>query len=113
MGASAIASVLGSLWTKPDDEATLVNFYKQVRPWGFWEPVYQKVIIDNPEFRKNTQAARDLSNVFVGVVWQTSLRLIPLFLVVYEFTSLWVAIGLSIVTTWFLKINWYDKLEEN
>ncbi len=112
MGASAIASVLGSLWTKPDDEATLVNFYKQVRPWGFWKPIYQKVIIDNPEFRKNNQAVRDLSNVFVGVVWQTSLRLIPLFLVVYEYTSLWVAIGLSIITTWILKINWYDRLED-
>jgi len=112
LAASAIMSVVASLLTKPDDEATLIRFYKQVRPWGFWQPVYEKVIIDNPQFKKNTQAARDLTNVAIGVVWQTSLRLIPVFLIVFELTSMWVAVALVIITTFLLKRNWYDKLEE-
>ena len=78
---------------------------------GFWQPVYEKIIITDPAFRKNTQAARDLSNVFVGIVWQTSLRLIPVFLIVFRLTSMWVAIALAIITTVILKFNWYDKLE--
>jgi len=112
MGVSAVVSVLASLWTKPDDDETLIKFYRQVRPWGFWQPVYEKIIVTHPEFKKNTQAGRDLSNVFIGVIWQTSLRLIPVFLIVFRFTSMWVAVGLAVVTTFLLKINWYDKLED-
>ncbi len=111
LAASTIMSVVASLLTKPDDEATLIRFYMQVRPWGFWQPIYEKVITDNPQFKKNTQAARDLTNVAIGVVWQTSLRLIPVFLIVFELTSMWVAVALVIITTFLLKRNWYDKLE--
>ena len=113
MGVSATVSILASLWTKPDDEETLVRFYKQVRPWGFWDPVYRKVVLDDPGFMKNTQAARDLFNVLIGVIWKLSLRLIPLFLIFYEFISMAVAIALAILTTGLLKVNWYDKLEDH
>ncbi len=99
MLASAIASVLACLWTEPDDEEILVTFYSQIRPWGFWQPIYEKVVARDPSFRKNTQAGRDLSNVFVGIIWQTSLRLIPVFLIVFRTTAMWVAIGLAAVTT--------------
>jgi hypothetical protein len=109
---SSIASVLACLWTEPDDEETLISFYRQVRPWGFWQPVYEKVVAEDPSFKKNTEAGRDLGNVFVGIVWQTSLRLIPVFLVVFRFTSMWIAIALAAVTTVILKVNWYDKLEK-
>jgi Na+/proline symporter len=112
LAVSAIISVVTSLLTKPDDEATLIRFYKQVRPWGFWHPIYVKAIIDDPQLKKNTQAARDLSNVAIGVVWQTSLRLIPVFLIVFQLTSMWVAVALVIITTFLLKRNWYDKLED-
>ncbi len=109
---SALTSVAVSLLTKPDDEATLMRFYRQVRPWGFWQPIYQKVLRDDPGFKKNTGAVRDLGNVAVGIVWQTSLLLIPVFLIVFRWTSMGVAFALAIITTFLLKRNWYDKLEE-
>jgi Na+/proline symporter len=112
MAVSAIVSVLACLWTEPDDEETLISFYKQVRPWGFWQPVYEKVVAVDPSFKKNTQAVRDLSNVFVGTVWQTSLRLIPVFLIVFRLTAMWVAVGLAAVSTVILKVSWYDRLED-
>jgi SSS family solute:Na+ symporter len=108
---SAAISVAASLLTAPDDDATLIAFYKQVRPWGYWQPIYEKILRSDPQFRKNTHAARDLSNVAIGIVWQTSLRLIPVFLIVFQITSMWVAVGLVIVTSFLLKRNWYDKLE--
>ncbi len=110
---SAVASVSASLLTAPDDEATLKRFYASVRPWGFWQPVLEKVIKDNPAFVKNTNAARDLTNVAIGMVWQTSLRLIPVFLIVFRLTSMWIAVVLVIVTSILLKKNWYDKLEDS
>jgi solute:Na+ symporter, SSS family len=110
---SAIASVVCSLLTEPDDEETLKSFYRKVRPWGWWQPINEKVTAEFPEFKKNTNAGRDMSNVFIGVVWQTSMRLIPVFLVVFKLTSMWVAVGLAVVTTFLLKKNWYDKLEND
>ena len=110
---SLISSIAASLLTKPDNEETLISFYKKVRPWGFWKPVYEKVKETDPNFRKNTQAGRDLTNVGIGIVWQTSLRLIPVFLIVFRFTSMYIAIGLAIITTIILKKNWYDKLEND
>ena len=110
---STIASIIASLLTKPDNEETLKKFYKQVRPWGFWDPIYNKVILDDPSFKKNTGCARDLSNVAIGVVWQTALRLIPIFLLVFCYKSFWSAILIAILTTYILKKNWYDKLEDD
>ena len=112
LAVSVLASVGVSLLTKPDDEATLIKFYKQVRPWGFWQPIHDKVVRDDPQFRKNAGAARDLGNVAVGIVWQTSLVLIPVFIIVFQWTSMWIALGVAIVTTYILKRNWYDKLEQ-
>jgi solute:Na+ symporter, SSS family len=109
---SSLMSVAVSLLTKPDDEATLMRFYRQVRPWGFWEPIYRQVLRDDPQFRKNSGAVRDLGNVAVGIVWQTSLLLIPVFLIVFRWTSMGVAFALAIMTTYLLKKNWYDRLEE-
>ena len=94
-----------------DDDKTLIRFYTQVRPWGVWQPIYEKAVVDNPGLKKNTQAARDMFNVGVGIIWQTSLRLVPVFLIVFELTSMWIAAGLVIVTSFILKKNWYDKLE--
>lgn len=113
LAASAITSVVVSLLTKPDDDATLMKFYRQVRPWGFWQPVCEKLLRDDPQFRKNTHAARDLSNVAIGIVWQTSLVLIPVFLIVFRWTSMWVAVVVAVVTTFLLKRNWYDTLDQD
>jgi len=99
--------------TKPDDEEILKKFYRQVRPWGFWQPIYEKVVAENPEFKKNTYFLRDMANVFIGIVWQTSLRLIPVFLIIFKFKSTGIAIVLAILTTYILKKNWYDKLEDD
>ena len=110
---SGAASVIASLLTKPDDEEVLKKFYRQVRPWGFWQPIYEKVVAENPEFKKNTNFLRDMFNVLIGTVWQTALRLIPVFIIVYKFKSTGVAIVLVIIMTYNLKKNWYDKLEDD
>ena len=99
--------------TKPDDEEVLKKFYKNVRPWGFWEPIHQKVLQDDPAFEKNTNFNRDMINVAVGIVWQVTLCVIPIYIVVRKFNQLTVAVAVLAATSLFLKINWYNKLEEN
>ncbi|MCJ7730429.1 MAG: hypothetical protein MUO27_11210, partial [Sedimentisphaerales bacterium] len=106
-------SIVVSLLTKPEDEEVLKKFYRQVRPWGFWKPIHEKVVRENPDFRKNTNFARDMFNSAVGIVWQTTLVLIPTYLVIKSYRNMWISVAVLVATSIFLKFNWYNKLEEN
>ena len=108
---STVASVGATLLTEPDDEETLKNFYRSVRPWGFWKPIHEKVVAEHPDFVGNKNFRRDVFNVGVGITWQFSLVLFPIYLLVFNFSAMAVAIAVVVVTTVILKKNWYDKLE--
>ena len=107
---SLLGSVVGSLLTKPTNDQTLKSFYTTVRPWGFWKPVYKMVIKDDPEFKKNTAFKRDMVNVLVGIIWQTSMVVIPIYFIIRDFKPGFVAVAVLIVTSVFLKKNWYPHL---
>jgi Na+/proline symporter len=108
---SGIAGIGGSLMTAPDDEKTLGEFYKNVRPWGFWKPILNKIQSSDANVRKNDNFYRDMFNIFIGMVWQINMVLVPIYLLVYEYTAFTVSLILVICTTLILKKNWYDKLD--
>jgi Na+/proline symporter len=110
---STIATIVVTLLTKPEDDETLKKFYTNVRPWGFWKPVYEKVIRENPNFKRNTAFKRDMTNIAVGIIWQTSLVAMPIYLILRAKKPLLISILIIIITSIFLKINWYDKLEKD
>ena len=108
---SGIAGISGSLMTAPDDDKTLEEFYKNVRPWGFWKPILNKIQSSDANVRKNDKFYRDMFNIFIGMVWQINMVLVPIYLLVYEYTAFSVSLILTIGTTLILKKNWYDKLD--
>lgn len=108
---SAIACVAASFLTEPESPETLKSFYRTVRPWGLWGPVYRRVIADDPEFRRNEDFGRDMFNVAVGIVAQTCLVAAPIFFVVRENASLAITIAVFGVSALVLKRTWYDRLE--
>ncbi|MCD4769060.1 MAG: Na+:solute symporter, partial [Bacteroidales bacterium] len=110
---STAGSLLGCLLTRPDDMNVLKSFYMNVRPWGFWEPVNREVLKDNPDFQKNRAFKRDLVNSLVGIIWQMMLIVAPVYLVIRNFKGLIISVILIVVTSIFLKFNWYNKLEED
>lgn len=108
---SAAGCVLGTLGTKPEAEAVLDGFYRNVRPWGFWGPVRARALREDPAFKPNGDFGHDCVNVGVGILWQLSMVALPIYLVLRRWD--WVA-GISalfLVTSTILKFNWYDKLE--
>lgn len=108
---SLLGCILGSLLTEPDDEEKLKAFYKSVNPWGFWGPIKELVVAEDPSFIPNRDLKRDLVNVLVGIVWQMSLVLLPIYLVIHNFDGLWITAVVVLVTMIFLKKNWYDNLK--
>lgn len=104
--------ILGSLLTPPDDEAVLMKFYKNVRPWGFWKPIHNKVVALDPSFEGNKDFARDAFNVVVGIVWQMCLIVAPIFFIIRENTSLLITLSVFAVCTLILKFTWYNNLKK-
>ncbi len=62
---ASIGSFLGCLFTEPVDESTLIEFYKNVRPWGWWNPIYEKAKKKYPGIAKNMDLPRDAFNILV------------------------------------------------
>lgn len=107
-----IGSLAGTYLTEPDEEEVLKSFYKKVRPWGFWGPIKEKVIAENPDFKENKAFSRDMFNVVIGTIWQLSLVVMPIYLVIREMVPLAIGFGVFAVTSFVLKKNWWDKLED-
>jgi SSS family solute:Na+ symporter len=107
---SLVGSVAGTLLTEPEDDEVLLAFYKSVNPWGFWGPIREKATQSDPSFRPNRDAARDLSNVAVGIVWQMCLITLPIYAVLEQFVWVAVIAALLAATSVYLKFRWYDHL---
>jgi hypothetical protein len=110
---SIVGCFVATFLTKPESDEVLMKFYHNVRPWGFWKPIYEKVVKIDPEFVKNKNFKRDMSNILVGIVWQITLMATPVFLVLREYNSLMICIGVLIITSLILKFNWWNNLEDS
>ena len=73
LGCPSIGCLAGTLLTKPEDDEVLKKFYRTVNPWGFWGPIREKVVAEDPDFKPNDDFVHDMINVAVGIVWQLSL----------------------------------------
>jgi Na+/proline symporter len=109
---SIIGCILGTLLTKAEDNETLKKFYTSVRPWGFWKPIHDLVIQEDPSFEKNKDFKRDMFNVVIGICWQSALVAFPVFLVIREWKAFFIAIAIVAVTSLILKFNWWNKLKD-
>ena len=110
---STIGCITASLTTKPDDTEVLKNFYSRVRPWGFWKPIHDQVIAENPNFQKNNEFKRDMFNVIIGIIWQTSLITLPIYIIIKAELSGFTTFVILLITSLILKKNWLDKLKDD
>ncbi|GAB2785340.1 Na+:solute symporter [Rhabdobacter roseus] len=108
---SLAGSIGGTYLAPPTEESYLKRFYQQVRPWGFWKPIQEKVAAENPGFVPNRDFKRDMFNVAVGIAWQLGLTTFPMYLVLKEWTYLGASLLVILGTSLILKKTWYDRLE--
>ena len=110
--ASSLAGCLAGTWlTKPEDDEILKDFYRRVRPWGFWGPVLNKVRAEDPSFERNKDFWRDMFNIVVGIIWQVSLVALPMYVVIQKFRNAAVTAVIIAITSIVLKFTWYDHLK--
>jgi len=107
---SLVGCLAGTYLTPAEDMEVLKQFYKKTNPWGFWAPVRQQVLRDDPGFQPNRSLGRDTFNILVGIVWQMTLVVMPMYLLIRQSTQLAIAFLLFLLTSWLLKKYWWDKL---
>lgn len=112
LGVSLAGCIAGTLATPPDDAAVLENFYRKVRPWGLWGPIHAAVERDHPGLERNRGFLRDMTNVVIGVAWQSAQIALGIYLVIKDWRAVGVCAAIVLAGTAFLKVNWYDKLED-
>lgn len=110
---SLAGALAGTLLSKPTDEVTLKSFYSSVNPWGFWKPIKEKVLAENPEFKPNKNFKADMFNVFIGTTAQTALMALPIYIVLQKQVPIIITVLITVVCAVILKKSWWNKLPEN
>ena len=87
-----------------------MSFYRGVRPWGFWGPIYEKCRAEEPDVPEE-------SGFLAGLVqYRCRIGLANRFgdgadlLVLQHWTEMWISVAVIAVTSTILKFTWYDYL---
>jgi hypothetical protein len=108
---SIAGCLIGTYSAPPTDNTVLKNFYKTVRPWGFWKPIHNQVVAEDPTFQPNKRFGLDMFNVVVGIIGQLCLTILPMYIVLGMQLPLFVTIVLIVIIVLILKRTWWNKLE--
>ena len=109
---SVIGSVIGTYSAPPTDEEVLKTFYKNVRPWGFWKPIHNKLIDEGSNLKKNTDFGIDMFNIFIGIIGQTVLVILPMYLIFRQEMPFYISLLVIVICGILLKKFWWNSLDK-
>jgi SSS family solute:Na+ symporter len=109
---SLAGSVIGSYAAPPTNMTTLKAFYRNVRPWGFWKPVHRQVVAEDPSFVGNKNFRLNSFNIILGMIGQTCLTLLPMYVILWLKVPLLITVALLAFIAVVLKKTWWDRLDE-
>lgn len=109
---SLLGSFLGTFLTPATSMEILKNFYTNVRPWGWWKPVRQQLSTDGNPVTKNNEFGIDMLNCAIGILWQSSMILIPIYLMIRDYSKMWWAIAVFALTSLILKYTWLERMKK-
>lgn len=113
MGLLSFVGTIGlSLLTKPTPMDKLTHFYKTTRPFGFWGPVKAKFSND---MRKgiDKENRNDVISVPFALIWQVTLFLLPMQLVIKAYSSFWMTLPVFLVGCVGMYWFWWRNLQQS
>ncbi len=109
---SALGCILGTYLSQPTDMEVLKSFYTNVRPWGWWKPVYKTLKNEDRSFQKNNDFTNDMFNCVIGIVWQSSMIVLPVYFMIRDYPKAIASLIIFLITSIVLKYTWLDKVRE-
>jgi Na+/proline symporter len=107
-----IGCIIGTYIEPLPNREQVKTFYKQTKPWGFWNPIKAEVMAEDPSFVPNMDFKRDSFNIVIGIIWQMSQVVIPMYFMLRQNTEMVVWSAILILTSVLLKKYWWDNLEK-
>ncbi|MEX0359744.1 MAG: sodium:solute symporter, partial [Allomuricauda sp.] len=111
-GVSLLGSYLGTYLSKPTDTEILKSFYKNVKPWGWWKPIYTQLKNEDSSFEKNNDFWMDMFNCAIGIIWQSSMILLPIYLLIRDYPKMLLALVVFLITSIILKFTWLNRVQK-
>lgn len=111
-GFSLLGSFLGTYLSAPTNMEVLKSFYKNVRPWGFWKPVLNELKKEDITAEKNSDFWLDMGNCVIGIIWQSSMIVFPIYLMIRDYPKTLIALAIFILTSIILKFTWLDRVRK-
>ena len=111
LSSALIGCIIGTLLTSPVPRENIVEFYRRVRPMGFWGPV--KIHVSEEERRRIKKESRwNLRSIAICAPWQWLMFLTPMYFIMHHWTGFGVTFSGLIIFTILLYFNWFKKLPE-
>jgi Na+/proline symporter len=108
---SLIMSIIVSLKTKPVNEERLINFYKSVRPFGWWGSIRKRSGLSIQELGSKSESGWiALFNVLIAMCAISGMYLAPMFLVGHWYDKALFWFVIAIISIFILKFSWYNNL---
>lgn len=109
---SIIGCIVGTYTAPATDMQLLKKFYTDVRPWGFWKPVYKEAVASTPTLKPNKNFGFDMMNVTLGIIGQCCLALLPIYIILWMGWPAMITAALLLVILIVLRKTWWEKLSD-
>ena len=110
-GLSFAGTLLGSLLTAPTPLPVLRNFYRTTRPFGFWGPLHREVQ-GAERVAMDRENRNDIIAVPFTLVWQVTLFLLPMQLVIKAYSAFWCTLPIFLVGAAGMYWFWWRPLRD-
>ncbi|MDE3234571.1 MAG: Na+:solute symporter [Bacteroidota bacterium] len=108
---SLAGSIIGTYTAPPTNKDVLIKFYATVKPWGFWKPIHNEVLLANPSFNGNKRFGLDMFNTVIGIIAQLCLTIMPMYWVLGLQKPFIINAAVLAIIIWILYKTWWKKLE--
>ncbi len=109
---SLLGTIIATMLTRPTANETLLTFYKETRPFGFWKAIRRQLPEDTVA-KINAENRRDIAAIFFAVPWQLVLFMTVMMVVMERWDILGVLFILLGGLSTGLYFLWYRHLDPN
>jgi len=110
---SIIGCIIGTYSAPPTEEKVLKMFYAKVKPWGFWKPIRESLEKEEVNEIPKSTFKIDMFNIVIGVILQTVLVILPMYIVFRQVMPIIILIIILIPCVFLLKKYWWNALNKS
>jgi len=106
---SFAGTIIGTILTKPTNDAVLQDFYNRTRPFGFWKR-FKNTLPEKEVEMIDKENRRDIVSTFIAVPWQIVLFMFMMNIIFKVWNQFFILLILLVFLSAGLYFNWFRHL---